>query len=229
MRAWPCRLGGHAAAARCYSFAVVYDPPKKPLSPNERLVLGLAAAAFAALIAAEMLSDYRPAKLGIVCLFASFPPLLVLHEFGHAVVARLLGWRVEGIYLGFGRPVTRFILFGLRVEVRRLPVEGFVSVAPGNLVQPQLKSALIYLAGPGVELLLAAAVFTATGSPSLAGPDTSLWTIALQSMAIMAVLGAVMNLIPHTVATQDGAAMSDGLGFLTSFVTPTSVFAERMK
>ncbi|MEL7450217.1 MAG: M50 family metallopeptidase [Pseudomonadota bacterium] len=207
----------------------MYEPPKKELSPTERVILGIVAAAFAALIGAEVLSNYTPAKMGIVFMFASFPPLLVLHELGHAVMARLLGWRVDGIYLGYGRPVTRFIIFGMLVEVRRLPVEGFVRVTPGNLVQPQLKSALIYLAGPGIELLLAAVVFSATGSPSLAGPDTSLWTIALQSMAITAVLSAIMNLIPHTAETENGKAASDGLGFLASFSTPTSVFAERMK
>ena len=79
--------------------------------------------------------------------------MLVVHEAGHGIVAAILGWHVPLIVIGMGRPILVFRLGSTVVEVRVLPLEGFVVPLPKNLRAVRWKSALIYFAGPGAELL----------------------------------------------------------------------------
>ena len=51
------------------------------------------------------------------------------------------------IVVGFGRTIGRFRLGSLAVEVRMIPIEGFVIPAPRTLDHVRLKNALIYFAG----------------------------------------------------------------------------------
>src|SRR5947209_3064264 len=79
-----------------------------PLTPSERWIYIIALALFLGLLTAEVLINYQPVKLTILFFLLSWAPLLVLHEAGHAVVAALLGWRVERVVIGMGRVVGRF-------------------------------------------------------------------------------------------------------------------------
>ena len=158
----------------------------------------------------------------------AWPPLLVLHELGHAVVAHALGWRVYSIVIGFGRTLLRFRYRHVDMEIRLIPLEGFVRTAPRDLVRPQLKSALIYFAGPGVELVLALLILLIVGPAQFFIATNQPGMIATQSLVLAAVLGAVLNLLPHSTETASGSAVSDGLGIFLSLFTPTEEFARQM-
>jgi len=124
-----------------------------------------------------------------------------------------------------GRTVGCFRVGSAVVEIRLFPVEGFVTCVPKNLRYPQLKSALIYFAGPGVELLVAAAVLLAIGPDTLLTRSADYLVIAWQSLAAASAVQAVLNLIPASIQTPDGNVVSDGLGIIRSFFLPEAHYA----
>jgi membrane-associated protease RseP (regulator of RpoE activity) len=152
-------------------------------------------------------------------------PLLALHEAGHAVMATAVGWHVGQVIIGLGQTMWRFRAGTAVVEIRMLPVEGFVTNVPRNLRQPQLKSALIYFAGPGMDLLVASLVLVLVGPERLTTPSEEYWMIAYQSLAVAGLVQGVVNLVPHGVQVADGWVANDGLGILRAFTLPDSHYA----
>jgi regulator of sigma E protease len=105
--------------------------------------------------------------------------IVVLHELGHFVMAKLFGVRVEAFSFGFGPRLFGFKYGGTDYKVCLLPLGGFVKMAgeaaeqnlevggakpaaeidpvsdPGSLLaKPRWQRMLIGLAGPTVNLLL---------------------------------------------------------------------------
>ncbi|MDH5673093.1 MAG: tetratricopeptide repeat protein [Myxococcales bacterium] len=203
-----------------------YDPaPRRPLSRGERNLAALFALSLFGILCAELLSDFEPAKLSVFFILLFWVPLLVLHELGHALMARLLGWGVHEMVLGFGPELLRLSLLGTRVSLRMVPVEGYVVPYPSDLRSARLKSALIYAAGPGAELLFVLVLLLVVGSDVMFTRTGDLGLIALQSAAVAAMIGALQNLVPHAAA---GGA-SDGLGILMSFGQSDVLFRYRMQ
>lgn len=143
----------------------MYDPsPQRgPETPGEKLLVRLLGMAIACFLLVELAQDFSPVKLSVLFFFLSWCPLLLLHELGHALMAAGLGWSVEQIVIGMGEPIQRFKLGSVAVEWRMLPIEGFVRCRPRDLRWPRLKHALVYFAGPGIELLLATAMLWVLG------------------------------------------------------------------
>ena len=193
---------------------------KEPASKGEKIFLLVISLGFLFMMGMEIMSHYEPRKLGALLFVLFWIPLLFIHEFGHAMMAKLLGWRVSRIVIGVGKIFTRTRLFNAPMEIRMIPLEGFVQIAPRNLALARSKHALIYFAGPGIELL----VFV-TGVVYLGGFEhfftitNDYWRIAIQSFAFAALLGAVINLIPMSIVTQDGATPNDGMGILLCLFT----------
>ncbi len=130
-------------------------------------------------------------------------------------MAKLLGWQVERIVLGVGKLLITSRWFSAPVEIRSLPIEGFVQIAPKNAEYARFKHALIYFAGPGIELLIFFIIAYYFGSfESLFTITNDYWRIVLQSFAFVALVGAVINLIPQGIYTKDGCTPNDGLGII---------------
>jgi len=104
---------------------------------------------------------------GIVAVAIGLGVMVLVHEWGHFVVARAFGVRVEVFSIGFG---TR--LFGIRrgptdYRLSALPLGGYVRMAGDNpaeerrgdpdefLSKPRWQRVLIALAGPTTNFLLA--------------------------------------------------------------------------
>jgi hypothetical protein len=200
-------------------------PRRGPQTPTEWVILSAFLLLILGLFVAEICDDYHPAKLAILLVVVFWIPLLALHEGGHAVAAALLGWRVGRVVVGVGKAVARFRLGTAAVEVRVVPVEGFVRCVPTRLRLPHLESALIYFAGPGVELLLAATVLVLVGPDRLFSASQDYELVVWRSLAVAAASQAVLNLLPFAVTTRDGLLQSDGLGIIVSFLRPTSYYA----
>ena len=180
------------------------------------------------LLAAEIASDYSPRKFSALFIVLFWIPLLALHEAGHAVVAQMMKWRVEKIVIGMGKVVRRFQLGPASIELRMLPIEGFVRCRPSRIAWPQIESGLIYLAGPGVEAIVAVVVWGALGTDQMFNLSNDYGTIALQSLAIAAASHVVMSLIPFAIDKPQGRVVSDGLGIVLSLVRPNSYYAAMM-
>jgi hypothetical protein len=100
------------------------------------------------------------------------------------------------VVIGMGQLVGSFRWDQAIVEIRLIPVEVFVRCVPTNLRSPQIKSAFICFAGPGIELLLALMVLLFVGTEQLFSRSDNYWTITWQSLALAATAQAVVNLIP---------------------------------
>lgn len=104
--------------------------------------------------------------------------LVIIHELGHFLAARLFGVRVLEFAVGFGPVVAKTVRHGTQYALRAIPMGGFVKLAgmemavegetepveaddPASMAnQPAWKKALIVMAGPVNNLILAALTIT---------------------------------------------------------------------
>ena len=104
--------------------------------------------------------------------------LIVGHEFGHFIAARLSGIQVDEFGLGFPpRLATLFKAGGTRFTINMIPLGGFVRPAgendpevPGGLAgAPKRSRVFVLLSGPAANIILAIIAFTA--AYKFAAPD----------------------------------------------------------
>jgi regulator of sigma E protease len=93
--------------------------------------------------------------------------MVLVHEFGHFVVAKACGVRVETFAIGFGKKVVGIERGGTNYQINALPLGGYVKMAgeipgeevsndPGELNNhPRWQRMLIALAGPSANFVLA--------------------------------------------------------------------------
>jgi hypothetical protein len=202
----------------------MYGSDRGPMTPFEWWFSALFLAGLLAAFGAIVIVDYEPVKLVPLFFVLSWIVLLPLHEAGHAVVAYLVGWYVGQVVIGMGRPLRRFTVGPAHVEIRAFPVEGFCRTVPRDLHWPRLKNAVIYFAGPGVELLLLGLVVLLAGFGPMTTRSNDLGILAAQGFALAVLASAFMNLFPHYAVTPQGLIPNDGLGILQSFTKPDSHF-----
>jgi len=199
---------------------------ERPAVGRERWVVAGLAVGVLTWVGAEIVIDYRPEKLSIAFMLAALGPLIALHELGHAAMSHSLGWRVYRVVIGSGRPLLRFRWGETLVDVRWLPVGGYVLPGPVELRRPRSENALIYLAGPGAELLLALLLIAVVGQDRVFTPTTSVGLIGVQSVLVVIALHLLFNLLP--LPGMDDEAVSDGLGALRSPFLPRWHFVESL-
>ena len=191
------------------------DNDNKPTSRAEKIFVIVISFAFLFMMTMEIMTNFEPKKLGALLFVVFWIPLLFIHEFGHALMAKVLGWEVKRVVLGVGKIMMTSRLFNAPVEIRSIPLEGFVQIAPKTVRLARLKHALIYFAGPGIELLAFFIIVLWLGGFDQFFTITNDYTrIALQSFAFAALAGAVLNLIPLGIITKDGSTPNDGMGIL---------------
>jgi hypothetical protein len=208
----------------------MFDPEheQEPTRRDRLVALGLAGAVMAA-VGADLFAGYEPAKLSVPFMLLAWAPLLVMHESAHAVAARYVGWRLDEVVIGYGRQVARRVVLGVPVELRTLPIEGFVRCTPRDAAGVRWKSAWIYFAGPGSQLGLALGILALAGSDVLLTRAQEVPVIALQSIALASALSGVLNLMPHSTFGPSGEMPSDGLGILQSLTRPHSDWERELK
>src|SRR6201984_400507 len=101
--------------------------------------------------------------------------MILIHEFGHYAVAKLLGVRVEVFSIGFGKRLVGFRHGDTDYRIAALPLGGYVKMSGENpmdqhtddpkefLNHPRWHRFLIALAGPAMNIILAIVLLT-TGS-----------------------------------------------------------------
>lgn len=105
--------------------------------------------------------------VGIVAAAIGLGVMILVHEWGHFVVARLCGVRVEVFSIGFGNRIFGWKRNGTDYRLAVFPFGGYVKMAGENpaeertgapdefLAQPRWKRLLIILAGPFMNFVLA--------------------------------------------------------------------------
>src|SRR5262249_12259735 len=98
--------------------------------------------------------------------------MILIHEFGHYAVAKLLGVRVEVFSIGFGKRLLGFRRGDTDYRVSAIPLGGYVKMSgenpmdartgdPGEfLSHPRWHRFLIAIAGPFMNILLAVGLLT---------------------------------------------------------------------
>jgi regulator of sigma E protease len=96
--------------------------------------------------------------------------MILIHEFGHYLTAKLLGVRVEQFAIGFGKRLVGFRKGETDYRINALPLGGYVKMSGENpmdertgdprefLSHPRWHRFLIAIAGPAMNILLAIAL-----------------------------------------------------------------------
>ena len=94
-----------------------------------------------------------------ICLLAM---VLVLHELGHYIAARLCRIPVEGFSIGFGPIIWHKRVAGTDWKIKLMPLGGANEVEEDALMAlPAWKRICIFAVGPGVNLILAIVALSA--------------------------------------------------------------------
>jgi regulator of sigma E protease len=106
---------------------------------------------------------------------AGIAALIILHEFGHFIVAKAVGMRVERFSLFFGPMLVKFRRGETEYGIGPIPLGGYVKITgmnpneeiPPDVLprayyrQPVWKRVVVILAGPAMNLLLAFVILSA--------------------------------------------------------------------
>lgn len=110
----------------------------------------------------------------IFSLLLVLAPLIFIHEFGHFLMAKLLGIKVEVFSLGFGPRLFWFLRGGTEYRVSLLPLGGYVRMLGENpdedlagskeefLSRPKRERFLVLVMGAAFNILLAIVLMTVT-------------------------------------------------------------------
>jgi regulator of sigma E protease len=159
--------------------------------------------------------------VGLVEFVLALVALIILHEFGHFIAARLLNIDVEEFGLGFPpRVATLFTAWGTKFTLNALPLGGFVRPkgendpeVPGGLAAANpWKRLVVLFAGPAMNLLIGvilyAVIFAQIGAPDYSkvqvvgvSPDSPAASAGLQPGDILKSLNNTP--IQSMVALQD--------------------------
>jgi len=114
--------------------------------------------------------------LAIVAFFVGLLAIILIHEFGHYLVARRFGFRVLEYFVGFGPKLWSFRRGEIEYGLKAIPAGGYVKIAgmnpfendvpPGDEdraygAKPVWQRAIVILAGPLSHFLVAAIIFSA--------------------------------------------------------------------
>lgn len=185
---------------------------RRRMTATESAVVAAAGVAFTLMVLFSIFEQFSGGRLSVVFVALFWAPMLILHEAGHAVAARLVGWRVREIVIGFGRELWRWQFRGIQIRVKLAPVEGYVLPEPRDARHIRLKTLIVYAAGPAAELLLLLLLLFIFGADYVFAGSDAIGQVAVQSLAIVILLGAGFNLLPF----RSEGAVSDGLGILSS-------------
>lgn len=164
----------------------------------------------------EVFTDFDRRKLGGIIFLVAWVPLTFLHEFGHAIVSKLVGWKVNEYVVGYGKVLKEFHYKETKVQLRMVPLGGYI--LPGFTEENwgRGKSALVYFAGPGIELMVFFVIYALIGFEKFLNPSSDYLHIVLQGIGLSALTGAILNLIPYSAITEKGETPNDGLGIIYS-------------
>jgi regulator of sigma E protease len=108
--------------------------------------------------------------------------VILVHEWGHFIAARLCGIRVETFSIGMGPRIWGWKSGGTDYRLSALPIGGYVKMAGDNpteersgaadefLSKPRWQRAIVAMAGPAMNIVLAVAIMTTLYVRGMAQP-----------------------------------------------------------
>ena len=133
-------------------------------------------------------------------MFCFYFPSLILHEYGHAIVGRLIGLRLKSVSIGKGEPFLRIGHFSV---ARKQFWEGLYQSHPSEIPRRRGQRAALLLGGVGANFI--GGVFVFILSQLFPSPIMHLLALPFIQMSVIFVL---LNLIPIRLTS---GVPSDGL------------------
>jgi regulator of sigma E protease len=147
--------------------------------------------------------------------------MILIHEFGHYAVAKLLGVRVEVFSIGFGKRLLGFRRGDTDYRVSAIPLGGYVKMSgenpmdertgdPGEfLSHPRWHRFLIAIAGPSMNILLAIGLLT------------FVYMVHYEYPAVLDQPAVIGWVLPDTPAAKAGIQIGDRIARLDEIENPT--------
>ncbi len=156
-----------------------------------------------------------------ITLVAALFPLVLVHEFGHFLLAKLNKIRVEEFGIGFPPRLVRLVTFGgTDYTLNWLPIGGFVRLAgednpdlPDSFASKSKRArSAVLLAGPIANFLLAALIFVLVAVPEEIPAVRGVSVAGFSAVAGTAVSPAQeAGLLPYDIIVAvDGQALATG-------------------
>jgi regulator of sigma E protease len=147
--------------------------------------------------------------------------MILIHEFGHYAVAKLLGVRVEVFSIGFGKRLLGFRRGDTDYRISAIPLGGYVKMSgenpmdertgdPGEfLSHPRWHRFLIAIAGPFMNIVLAIGLLTVV------------YMVHYEYPAVLDEPAVIGWVLPDTPAAKAGIQIGDRIARLDGIDNPT--------
>src|ERR1700745_1137981 len=147
--------------------------------------------------------------------------MILIHEFGHFAVAKLLGVRVEQFAIGFGKRLFGFKRGETDYRINALPRGGYVKMSgenpmdersgdPGEFMShPRWHRFLIAIAGPSMNILFAIGLLTCV------------YMVRYEYPAVLDEPAVIGWVLPDTPAAKAGIQAGDRIVRIAGIQNPT--------
>lgn len=207
------RLERDGALGRRQAFCLCCAPFKR--GPGEAAAFARTMLAVILLpVGLALLSNDKPIGVAFVAagtLAAMRPLTIAIHELGHWIAARLVGYRVVRITLGTGPLVKRMRIAGTIIDLRRFLSTGSTLSYSRSSTPPKWRHAVMLLGGVTANALVAGtlAVFLAWHLATNDLPSLTLISV-LWGAIVSEAFVAIFNLWPRRVAGHTRITATDG-------------------